>query len=447
MKLILNCFLLLTILLAGCDKDTDLVFEKTPDERIAETLTNYQTTLSQAPGWKLFVYPSGLKTQDIEVGGLTYYMKFTNANRVTMVSDFTIDMASTPKESGYRLKAIQRPSLIFDTYSYIHVAADPDPVVSSTPASQAGFGWGTDFDFAFTETTSKDTIKLEGNFNGSDALLIKTSKAEIDAAFGGALADIVDITANYATSTPFIILPGAGNAKINVAFDLYLYRITFSYLDASGSIVTIDAPFSHTVNGLHLKDTVTVGGFTFQDILWDNTNQYYYIMQGATKVPFTTPTTPAFSVPLTSIIGVGYKVISVPPYRLPNQSSDFVTKYNASKTAIKNGPYGLDLDDMIFEFDAQAKTMTLLVIVYQGAQGFVAQYNYSYTVSGGLFKFNLLSQNGNAGLIATDMSPILSHINNNTFTLTGVATSFGVLGQFNSQQTPAFFFTGNLLKE
>ena len=444
MKKVLHYILILTVLLAACEKDTEMVFEGTTDERIAKTLTDYQTALSQAPGWKLFVYPSGLNSQDIQVGGFTYYMRFSDANRVTMVSDFNSAMSTTPKESGYRLKAVQRPSLIFDTYSYIHVAADPDPVVSSSPAPQPGSGWGTDFDFAFTETTVTDTIKLKGNFNGSDAVMIKVTKAEIDAAFAGGLATIVNRTTTYPDTNPFIVLPGAGNLKINVAFDLNLNMIMFSYIDASGNIITITAPFSHTTTGLHLKSPVSVGGFTFQDIFWDPVNLYYYILQGSTKIPLTTPATPAFAQSLTNVIGNAYKFISVPIIRLPNQSPDFVTKYNAVKTSIKNGPYGLDLGDMDFEFDAQARTMDLNVYVFQNNNEFLAQYSYTYTISGGLYKFNLVGQNGNAGLIASDMSPLLLHINNNNFLLSAVATSLGVLGQFNSQQSPTFFFTGNL---
>ena len=76
MKNILNYILFLTVVLSGCNKETDSLFEKPADERIAETLNNYQTALAQAPGWKLFVYPSGLKTENIEVGGLTYYVRF-----------------------------------------------------------------------------------------------------------------------------------------------------------------------------------------------------------------------------------------------------------------------------------------------------------------------------------------------------------------------------------
>ncbi|HZF64227.1 MAG TPA: DUF4302 domain-containing protein, partial [Chitinophagaceae bacterium] len=187
MKKILSIILGASVFFAGCKKETKDLFDKPVDQRLSETLTNYQNALVQAPGWKLFVYPKGLEGQAIQVGGLTYYVKFTDNNRVTMVSDFTFPMALTPKESGYRLRAAQRPSLIFDTYSYIHGAADPDPDVSFSPTSQGGYGWGTDFDFSFTEVTPKDTIKLQGNYNGSDAVLIKATQAEMTAAFGGEL--------------------------------------------------------------------------------------------------------------------------------------------------------------------------------------------------------------------------------------------------------------------
>ena len=78
-----------TIIFAGCEKKTDEIFDKTPDERLVEALANYQQALVGAPnGWKVMIFPKGLASQDIEVGGFSFYMKFTNANRVTMFSDF-----------------------------------------------------------------------------------------------------------------------------------------------------------------------------------------------------------------------------------------------------------------------------------------------------------------------------------------------------------------------
>ena len=157
-KYILLYVLFAAVLLPACTKKTDLLFSEPVDVRLEKALQAYHSALMQAPGWKLFVYPKGLQSQGIEVGGLTYYVSFADSNRVKMVSDFVIDMASTPKESGYRIKASQRPSLIFDTYSYIHVAADPDPNVSFSPTQAGGYGWGTDFEFSFTKAEQRDPL-------------------------------------------------------------------------------------------------------------------------------------------------------------------------------------------------------------------------------------------------------------------------------------------------
>jgi uncharacterized protein DUF4302 len=163
----------ITSLVSACSKKTDDLFPESSDERVAKALANYRNTLMQAPGWKLFVYPAGLQSQGIEVGGLTYYITFPDSNRTRMVSDFIADMAAAPVESSYRIKALQFPSLLFDTYSYIHVAADPDENVSSSPTGSGGYGWGTDFEFGFQKLETSDTMKLKGNFNKSDAVLIK----------------------------------------------------------------------------------------------------------------------------------------------------------------------------------------------------------------------------------------------------------------------------------
>ncbi len=68
-------------------------------KRVAKALSNFRTALMDAPGWKLFVYPAGLKSQDIEVGGLTYYISFPDSNRTLMVSDFILPMAATPRKA------------------------------------------------------------------------------------------------------------------------------------------------------------------------------------------------------------------------------------------------------------------------------------------------------------------------------------------------------------
>jgi hypothetical protein len=443
MKKILVLLFVFATLLPSCKKETENLFGESVDERLSKTLTSFNDALVQAPGWKLFVYPKGLENQDIEVGGLTYYVKFTDQNRVTMVSDFLFEMADEPKESGYRLKATQRPSLIFDTYSYIHAAADPDEDVSFSPTNQGGYGWGTDFDFSFTEATPGDTIRLKGNFNGSDALLIRATQAEMTAAFGGGLSHILDVTNTFATDNSFLNFQGTGNSRIGLSFNLFLYRLNFTFLGAGGNLATVSAPFSHTTYGLHFKEPITVGGYTFQDMFWDEALGIYYINTGSGRVNITNSATPLF--PFSKSIGKLFTTITVPVTPLPGQSTLFGTTYNTIKTNLKTSGYNLDLEDMNFIFDAESSTMALDVRVRQNGQLFQLWYVYYYQMNdAGLAQFALAGTNGNASLVESSMRPLLDYLEGDIFKLDYYTGSTPVLGQFTSQQNPTFFFTGTL---
>jgi hypothetical protein len=68
---------------------------------------------------------------------------------------------------------LQQPSLIFDTYSYLHLLADPDPNVNG---GRVGAGLSSDFEF-YVDSTVADTMKLVGRFNGSKAILTKGKPA------------------------------------------------------------------------------------------------------------------------------------------------------------------------------------------------------------------------------------------------------------------------------
>jgi hypothetical protein len=442
MKNLLIYILAFAAFFTACKKETKELFDKPADQRISETLNAYQAALVQAPGWKLFVYPEGLQSQNIEVGGLTYYVKFNDSNRVTMVSDFFFPFALTPKESGYRLKATQRPSLIFDTYSYIHAAADPDPNVSFSPTNSGGYGWGTDFDFSFTEATPGDTIILEGNFNGSDGVLIKATEDEINAAFDQELAYIMSVTSDYTSANPFLYFPGSDNTKIGISLNLFLYIINFNYLSGS-DLVTISAPFSHTTYGLHFKDLISIGGYAFQDAYWDDVLKVYYINVGSNRVNIVNSNTPLF--PFNIVLGKSITTISVPTTALPGQSEVFKTQYNTVKANLKTGRYNLDLQKMDFIFDDASKIMALNANVQQNGVNYIVQYVYTYTLdNSNTAKFTRVAENDNGNLVEESMRPLLNYIEEDEFKLDYFTGSGPILGQFVSQDTPSFFFTGNL---
>jgi hypothetical protein len=434
---------LLVVVLSGCIKKVEDIFPETPDQRIEKSLNAYKSALMGAPGWKLFLYPSGLQSLNIEVGGLTYYVTFPDSNRTVMVSDFNEETAAVPNESSYRLKATQRPSLVFDTYSYIHIAADPDETVSFSPAEAGGYGWGTDFDFSFEDAEPGDTLFLEGNFNHSGALLVKATQEEIDAAFNGQLAHIVEATTNFANSNAFLYFNSTENTKIGLSFNTFLYRLNFTYL-SSGDLQTVNVPYSHTTYGLHFKFPLTIGGYTFQDLYWDDALDRYYINTGSGRVDITNSSTPLF--PFYTVIGKYITSVTVPTTPLPGQSATFAQVYDDVKFSLKTTGFNLDLMDIEFIFDDESKQMAMIVNVEQDGIPFIAAYVYNYTAltTSNITRFTRVSANGNGTAVEQEMGPLLDYIDNDDFKIDYFTGSTPVLGQFISQDNPDFFFTGNL---
>ena len=270
-----NSFLFLmsfAIILAGCEKKTDEIFDKSPDERLAEALANYQQALVSAPnGWKVMIFPKGLASQDIEVGGFSFYMKFTNANRVTMVSDFDSASAATLKESGYRLKAVQRPSILFDTYGYVHIPSDPSAAISRTPAEDNGYGWGSDFEFSFLDKTPGDTIHLVGNFNGSDAIMIKATAQEAAAYNSQQLAASLKLLQNLNLIGYFKAFTFGGK-QYYITIDEGNKLVTFSWLDASGNVQTFTTGYYSTLNGIEFLRPFNTGNGIIPGIVFQTWN-------------------------------------------------------------------------------------------------------------------------------------------------------------------------------
>lgn len=246
--------LVIIVMLAGCDKKTNEIFDKTPDQRLADTLNAYQSALTGAAnGWRVILNPGG-------GGTYSFYMKFNNQNRVTMFSDINAATGTTGSESSYRLKAVQRPSLIFDTYSYIHLLSDP---TSSVLGGETGKGYSSDFDFAIV-SVSADTIKLKGNFNGSNAYMVKATKAEGDAAVAGGIGNNITILQKLVNYFKRLTISGK-TYEIIISDGTHIIMI--NYLDASGNLRTFTSAFYYGPTGIVLltpfvDGATTIAGFT-----------------------------------------------------------------------------------------------------------------------------------------------------------------------------------------
>ena len=118
--LLINVLIAACMVLAGCDDNYETIFPETPDDRVKKSLEEYNTLLMSAPyGWKASLYTG-------TGAGYFYYLDFNENGSVTMLSDFNQSAAGEPMTSEWVVKALQRPTLSFTSYSYIHLPADPD---------------------------------------------------------------------------------------------------------------------------------------------------------------------------------------------------------------------------------------------------------------------------------------------------------------------------------
>ncbi len=247
------------VILAGifsCKKvDNDSVFNQTADQRLTAALAAYEAKLVGATdGWK------GALTTN--TGGIyTFYFKFNNANRVQMLSSFDSTSAVTLKESSYRVKALQQPSLIFDTYSYIHVLSDPNNAISG---GSGNVGLISDFEFYFEDTASTaDKISLVGRFNGSSLVLTRATPAEATAFSTGQLAAGLQLNKIH-TYFQRIVINGTDSADVHIDAT----KVTIAGMDATGNLLDASKKASYflTLSGVGLTKAIPVGTKTMTEI-------------------------------------------------------------------------------------------------------------------------------------------------------------------------------------
>ena len=258
-------YLLLLLTFAACKKEDDPLFDKSPDERLNETLNKYQQALTGAPyGWKGLIFPAGVPN-----GVFSFYFHFNDSNRVAMFSDFDASSFVTYKESSYRLKALQQPSLLFDTYSYVHVLSDPDAAVNG---GVYGKGLYSDFEFALDDI-SGDTIHLTGRFNRSKALLIKATQEEQQGYLSLKRNRAFENLTQFLTYFKRITV---GSKQYEIRVNLFAHLITFIWVDEQGRQQTFSTGFYYTPSGIAIYPALADGSQTIaslDNITWDGASQ------------------------------------------------------------------------------------------------------------------------------------------------------------------------------
>jgi hypothetical protein len=274
MKKSLLYLLLLTLGFISCDNSDDSVFEESADARLNAALASYEKQLVDAPfGWNAVIYPKG-------GGSFGFYMKFNDKNRVVMYSDLSETFAKTSKESSYRLKSMQTPSLIFDTFSYLHVLADPD---DETHGGNVGEGWLSDFEFAiYADSVKTDVITFTGRKNQSRLVLTKATQVQATAYNSGELAKSLAFNniSKYLTYFKRLTVSGV-TYEITVSQDNRVIKLTWLEGTAVRSFTT---KYYYSATGLTFANPLvngskTINGFT--NITWNaNTSRLSLTVDG-----------------------------------------------------------------------------------------------------------------------------------------------------------------------
>ena len=346
MKHYLIIFFCLVALISGCTKETDTVFSETPDQRLEKTLTEFETKLIGGQyGWIGVLEPKS---------GTPYYFYFIfkPGNRTSMLADFNLNTATVLKESSYRLKALQQPTLIFDTYSYIHMLADPDPAVMR---GTAGKGFYSDFEFAYDPTIAKaDTITLFGRFNGAKLTMVRATKEQGDNFLSGGLAKAFDFHKISAlkdyTFTGNLRSWNVGGEIFNYwkrftiggttyevdegSFDPLSKTITFSWYTGNQKN-SFTTPYHFAAGAVILDKPFTAGSTVvtqFTNITWNDTNKSLTVNINGS------PTTTTFA---GATAPLKYDTTTFTSFRNEGLTSYWISDYGFQNNGVYN-KFGLD---------------------------------------------------------------------------------------------------------
>ncbi|QQT27124.1 MULTISPECIES: DUF4302 domain-containing protein [Sphingobacterium] len=171
----------LLLLVTGCDKKRDRLFDESPTVRLNESVDNAYAVLQSNPsGWLIKYFPNA--TQDF--GGYTLFAKFTTSVNVELQGDFSYvnlptSRISTDPNSSYMVYPGAGPILTFDTYnSAIHYFSLPGQfMTNATLIGLVDGGYKGDFEFLVVKATA-DSVILEGRKTYNKIVMLPIGNSE-----------------------------------------------------------------------------------------------------------------------------------------------------------------------------------------------------------------------------------------------------------------------------
>lgn len=372
MKKILLFFITIISLFSSCKKNNvEFIFDKQPEERVAEKLDSLQTALLSSPyGWK-----AALNTK--ASGGYGFYVDFRPDQTLSMLSDFSTSSSTVLKESTYRVTWTMNAVLMFDTYNYITMLQDPTPSVNGgTP----GNGLQSDIEFELLKITA-DTLTLQGKRYGNVLRLVKLKQSEQKDYLDGKYKNSIDAIAAYFkshTNNYFKV----DDIESKIEFTLTTGKSAiFQYINSEKGVSNVSGKFNYDLAGLNFNDPVAIGNKSFVKAILDG-NDLYLVTTDGQRIKLLQNTQPIL--PLESVYGYNrtYKILGTPndvntlPEILINTTFPDLIKNTVTKFGTVKFRH--------FEFKFESSKQLSINIYYYSTANFTATMYFDYTLVDGV---------------------------------------------------------------
>jgi hypothetical protein len=340
--------LALVMLLASCaEPQIDNIFSENANQRVKTTLDGYKATLAGATnGWKGVYYPEGGNR-----GGYSFYLKFNANGNLSMYSDVAGANSDQAWETTYRLAASQKPTLIFDTYNFLHYLVDPD--------SNGGTGEFADLELNFVKVEA-NRIELEGIRNQTEMVLTPVTAAEFDAVTKGGLKSTLLNTATLLNSPNFLVVKYPNGQAVDLSIDLNAKLLSIVYINGQ-DLAQKTSAFVATPTGLELKTPITLNSVTISKLFWDNTQKKYYYTSGNTNIYLESNKRPAL--PFYYALGSLFSAFVMDP-NIPSQSAEYKALYEETKknvATLSTAAPARVVGDVYFQYFAEDGVFALVI--------------------------------------------------------------------------------------
>jgi hypothetical protein len=372
------------LLFTACKKDTVKVFEETPEERMSARINELNTALLGAEhGWKAFLTTSGR-------GGYGFYMDFDPSQSIVMVADLNDESATKTHSSTFRIKWIMNATLMFDTYNYISMLADPVP---SVYGGAAGSGLQSDIEFEY-QRTNGDTVVLRGFKYKNDLILVKATAEQKNRYLSSAFkANIDEITTFFVNKqNNYINVKGTAN-NIEFVLDKSAKVAKFQYLNEGGSVTQVTAKYGYEDQGIVFEDGFTVYGVTFVKGRIEN-GEFVLIAADGSKYVLKQNALPILPMPLMFMYNGTYKELYIGSALPAGVTSGFNTAYNACVTKFAAMNPKRTLVDVRFVL-TNSTTATVITRNNNGTSTFIANAIFQYTYNNGIITLSNPVYDGN----------------------------------------------------